>query len=370
MSIPAGIAVVAVLLLTGIFLTAMYLLRTNREADSPPPEPWPAIAILLAVRNEAHNLTRCLHSIAALDYPSEKLRVLIGNDDSEDETMAVATSFSRSRPNWEVLDIKEEWGQAKGKANVLAQLAAAAGEEPEFYFTTDADIAVSPTWVKSMLRYFSSGTGIVSGTTVVEGHNFLARMQRYDMASGTGMAKAFSYLPVVGRTVAVMGNNMAVRAEAYRKVGGYETVPFSVTEDFALNREITKAGYRSRIILEPTVKVFTLPAENWKCLLYQRRRWMEGAMQLPWWMILLLVVQALFFPLVFLLMLENIMAALLLWLVKVVLQGLLIRQVFLRIQEASRLPLWSFEGYSILLGLSLLLFYLLPLRVKWKGRKY
>lgn len=370
MSIGAGIAFAAVVLLAGVMLLALCLLQKNKEAEPLPPEQWPTVAILLAVRNEAHNLPRCLSSIAALDYPADKLKVFIGNDSSEDETMAVAEAFCRNRAGWEVRDIQEEWRQAKGKANVLAQLAYAAGQEPEFLFTTDADIAVPPSWVKAMLSHFSAGTGLLSGITMVEGQSFFPRMQGYDWALGIGLAKAYSYLPVVGKTLSVMGNNMAVRKEAYQKVGGYESIPFSVTEDFALHRELTHVGFDSKLIFDPAVKAFTLPVRSWNSLLHQRRRWMEGALQLPWPMLVILFVQALFFPALLLLLLDAPVLGLCLWLLKVVVQRLLVRQVFVQIKEPSKLPFFGFEWYSLLMGLNLVIFYLLPVPFKWKGRAY
>ena len=370
MSVLTSIAFAAVVLLIGVMLLALGLLKKTKETAPLPPEQWPTVAILLAVRNESHNLIRCLTSIADLDYPAGKLKVFIGNDDSEDETKEVAEAFCHNRPGWEVLDIQEEWGLARGKANVLAQLAHAAGQAPEFLFTTDADTAVPPSWIKSMLSHFTPGVGILSGITVVKGQHFFSRMQRYDWALGIGLAKAYSYLPIVGKTPSVMGNNLAVKREAYRKTGGYESIPFSVTEDFALHQELTHLGFKSKLILAPAVKAFSLPSRTMKSLLHQRRRWMEGALQLPWPMVTILMVQALFLPALLLLFLNAPVWGLSLWLIKLIVQWLIVRQVFVSIKEPLKQPFLGFECYSLLIGVSLVIFYLLPISFKWKGRPY
>ncbi|WP_017732901.1 glycosyltransferase family 2 protein [Nafulsella turpanensis] len=370
MSLLYSIALAAILLLLGVKLAACWLLRTSREAEASAMEQWPPVAVLLAVRNEAPRLSRCLNALSALDYPAEKLQVWIGNDASEDETKAVAGAFCQGRAGWRVLDIEEDWGQAKGKANVLAQLAHAAGEEPEFFFITDADVAVSASWIKSMLGHFTPEVAIVSGTCIVEGRHFFARMQRFDWALNQGLAKAYSLLRGAKKTLTVFGNNMAVRKEAYRKVGGFASIPFSVTEDFELHRQLSRLGYRSLHTLDPTAKSHTLPIERWKNLLHQRRRWMEGALQLPWFMVTILFVQALFFPAVLLLLFVSPLLGVGVWIAKVWLQRLVVRQFFSRIQEPSSLPFFGFEIYLLFLGLNLLVFYLLPFSFSWKGRRY
>jgi cellulose synthase/poly-beta-1,6-N-acetylglucosamine synthase-like glycosyltransferase len=50
---------------------------------------WPTISILLAARNEEEYLRACVETIFMLDYPKEKIQILIGNDDSEDHTQDV-----------------------------------------------------------------------------------------------------------------------------------------------------------------------------------------------------------------------------------------------------------------------------------------
>ncbi len=38
----------------------------------------------------------------------------------------------------------------------------------------------------------------------------------------------------LGKPLSAIGNNMSYRKSAYLEVGGYEKIPFSVTEDFQL----------------------------------------------------------------------------------------------------------------------------------------
>jgi glycosyltransferase involved in cell wall biosynthesis len=84
-----------------------------------------------------------------LSFPASDLEVLIGNDDSEDRTALLVEEFIKDKPNFRQFHIRHTIGLARGKANVLAQLAMQA--EGEYFFITDADIEVPPTGYRACL---------------------------------------------------------------------------------------------------------------------------------------------------------------------------------------------------------------------------
>ena len=200
--------------------------------------PSPLISILVAARNEEANISACLTALCSQDYPDEKIEIWVGDDQSEDGTAAIVKSFESDYPNIHLVQIEEQWKHLRGKANVLAQLARKA--KGEYLFITDADVIVEPTWIKSMLHYFTGSVGVITGVTAVEGRSLFAGFQNAEWlfytAHGHNNAQN-------GRPVTAMGNNMAVSLEAYLKTGGYENIPFSVTEDYELFRAILKNGY-------------------------------------------------------------------------------------------------------------------------------
>lgn len=364
------IAVFASALLVIINLLASALLLRGKDLPAPEPGEWPAVAVLLAVRNEEQRLEACLRALARLDYPAGKLQLWIGNDASTDRSRDIAEAFCKERAGWALCNIVENQGLARGKANVLAQLADKAAPFASYYFMTDADVAVEPGWIKELLRHVSPGVGIVSGTTVVAEQGWWARQQRFDWALGMGLVKAYTYLPQIGKSLSAIGNNMLVSRAAYESVGGYAQIPFSVTEDYQLHRELERKGYSSRHIARPEVKAHTTAVAGWGPLLHQRKRWMRGAMQLPFPLVALLFVQALFLPAILLLFYWSPFCALCLLLGKLLSQALLIRTLLHRLQEPAGFPFLGFEFYSLSLGLTLVLFYFLPLPLKWKGRRY
>jgi succinoglycan biosynthesis protein ExoA len=62
----------------------------------------PAITLVVAMRNEESSIERCLASIAAQEYPSDRLEVLVYDGDSTDRSVAIAERLAVGRPNWSV----------------------------------------------------------------------------------------------------------------------------------------------------------------------------------------------------------------------------------------------------------------------------
>ncbi|MEH0157749.1 glycosyltransferase [Limibacter armeniacum] len=330
-------------------------------------EQLPYISILLAVRNEEENLGNCLDALLALNYPKEKLEILVGNDASEDDTVAIAEKYSQQYDFIRLYSIEEKLGGAEGKANVLAQLAHFS--KGEFLFFTDADMEVPVGWIRDMLKGFDAAdVGVVTGVSYVEGNGLWNTWQAMEWLYALSLVKVMAILK---QPVTAMGNNMAVRRAAYEATGGYEQIPFSVAEDFALFWSMRKVGWDFRQLFTVGVLSRTQPVKTLLDWLKQRKRWMQGAMMLPWYWQLALVLHSCLLPVLLFFLFISPQWILLLSFSLISIRSFWIGSVlhFLRIKKG----LWSvfyFEPtYTILYSL-LLIYYLLPVNVEWKGREY
>src|SRR5688500_1606136 len=63
------------------------------------------VSILIAARNEAENIITCLQSITRLNYPSHLIEVLIGDDNSSDDTAKLVEAFIAGKPNFKLISI-------------------------------------------------------------------------------------------------------------------------------------------------------------------------------------------------------------------------------------------------------------------------
>lgn len=256
------------------------------------------VSILIAARNEADNILDCLKSVEALSYPKDQLQVLVGDDASDDETATLVDDFIKDKPHFELFHIKQLPEsveahqqlsgnlQLKGKTNVLAQLSQYA--TGDYLFFTDADIEVPADWIQNMLCHFKPNVGIVTGITTMKTDRFPLWGRSLKSLEGFQALEWLYYLAIMrlfslfNIPITAMGNNMAVTRTAYDAVGGYENIPFSITEDYALFRSILEKGFRFVQLFDRRVLTISKPIPTFSQLLIQRKRWMYGAISLPW----------------------------------------------------------------------------------------
>jgi cellulose synthase/poly-beta-1,6-N-acetylglucosamine synthase-like glycosyltransferase len=326
----------------------------------------PFVSILIAARNEEANISVCLNALINQDYPNEKIEIWVGNDQSEDGTAAIIQSFVQGYPNIDVLEIDAPLKHLRGKANVLAQLANKA--KGDYLFITDADVIVEPTWITSMLTYFTGSVGVITGVTAVEGESLFAKLQNaewlYYTAHGHNNAQS-------GRPVTAMGNNMAVSGEAYFKTGGYENIPFSITEDFELFRNILKIGFTFKTAFEHNVLGYTKPHPSFKGLLHQRKRWFTGAFQLPVGFVIGLVGLWAFLPILLLIVYFfgwKIVAGI--FFLKWITDIFFLFRSYKQLQLPVDIGVWIYTPVSAICNTIFLFYQFLPIPVQWKGRKY
>ncbi len=324
------------------------------------------ISILIAARNEEASIIKCLQSISDLHFPEGRFEVLIGNDASQDRTAALVEEFIDDKPNFRLFHIHHTIGLARGKANVLAQLIhQAAGD---ILCITDADVQVPPTWLSEMYAACRSNTGIATGITLVKGNRLFHQLQALDWVYASGIVKLFSDCQI---PVTAMGNNMVLTRQAYQATGGYEHLPFSLTEDYVLFHAVVEKKYAFRYLLNKEVKAYTEPMPSLLSLLKQRKRWMAGAMQLPFYIKSIFFLYALFLPLLISIFLVLPALALTLLLIKLFADILYLLWVLYRIHEPGLLKyVLLYEVYLMIFSLSTLLYYFAGGRVEWKGRVY
>ena len=381
MNIPLALAVAlaSVTVLTYILLIIFWKINVKSNFQALPT--FPPVAVLVAARNEEKHLAQCIDALVALNYPPEKVQIWIGNDDSSDNTEKIAGKYAQQFDRIKLINIHERMGQADAKANVLAHLiraSATARPSAQYLLITDADVQVNPDWAMGMLQQAGIGihtqkVGVVTGVTLIRGSSIWARLQCMDWLVGLGMVKVASEF---GKPVTTLGNNMMVSREAYEATGGYESMPFSITEDYALLHHTFRRGFGFRNVMDATVLAESFPIASVEELLQQRVRWMHGAMQLPKLLVILLFIVAFFYPLLIFIAFSKPWIVLGLFFLKICAEsmfaGILMQHLNLGLPRKKKLftALLLYEFYAAALLISMIILYFLPMKVRWKGRVF
>lgn len=134
------------------------LLLLARKSPPPPEDPveWPSVSILVPAYNEETHIGAKIENCLALDYPAEKLEVLVGSDCSTDRTAEIVRTCADSRVRL------FEMERRTGKVGVLNRLAREAREN--IFLFTDANTFLDASAARKLVRHFADPTvGAVSG---------------------------------------------------------------------------------------------------------------------------------------------------------------------------------------------------------------
>ena len=270
--------IIFLVVLSGYFIqSVLFVIGAAKRFPKIKEEDLPSATVIVAARNEEENILNCLESLEHLEYPEGKLEIILVDDKSTDSTGKIIDDFIAGKEKFKKIVTKKEIGMLKGKTNALANALDIA--EGEIILTTDADCKVHPSWAKTVASYYQKDIGAVNGFTTQNASNGFSGMQAIDfiylltVASGTINLK---------KPISCIGNNMSYRKQAYEEVGGYENLPFSVTEDFNLLFSIYKLGkYKIILPLDSNTLITSKPCTNFKDLYHQKKRWSVGGLGVP-----------------------------------------------------------------------------------------
>ncbi len=239
---------------------------------------YPMVSVIVPARNEETNLERCIAALSASEYPADCFEIIVVNDRSEDLTESVLDELAVRYPMVKPLHRRDtlDHPNLKGKPGALQHGIDCANGD--VLMLTDADCLVHPKWILHMAQPFGDPTvSLVCGFTVIRLQRLFDKLQDIEWLYTQTMARAGIQN---GIPLGCFGNNMAIRATTFQELGGYETIPFSITEDLALLQATHKAGKEIRYLCSKEVTVETLPCETLGEYLRQKHRWVRGGMAL------------------------------------------------------------------------------------------
>ena len=361
---------ILILLVVGGVMAVLIDLAVLISWSDPPEnnlsEDMPDISILVPMRNEASNVSDFIDCIKSLDYPPEKIEVIIGEDRSEDLTAAYLENEIAFDQRFKIVPITREIPGLMAKANVIAQLIPYC--HTPYYFITDADVRVPTSWISALLSYHTGGTGVLGGSTVVKVDGLWSSLQNIDwlMAQGLLFVASNKF-----NTMAVSGTNMMITKAACDAIGGYQRIPYPLTEDIGFLTAAKDQGFSAKNILNAPATAQIAPQTNWNALQRQRIRWIYGALRLPKLMVFLLLIRTLFLVFIVGMIWWKPLIAMTLYMVKFIVDLTLVKRVAIKLnQKVAMLHFICFEAFSCLISGISLFKYLFSKSINWKGRNY
>ncbi|MEL6789915.1 MAG: glycosyltransferase family 2 protein [Pseudomonadota bacterium] len=254
--------------------------RTRPAADNND-TPLPIITILLPVFREAKSLVILSQSIAALDYPSEKMDVKLLIEEEDEDTRAEAKRLNL-HAQWDVVTIPKGYPQTKPKACNYG-LHRAAGSLIVIY---DAEDQPQTDQLRCATAIFTSAQQVEAANPEAKPLACAQARLNFYNASETWLTRFFALeyalwfdtlLPALEKLdvpIPLGGTSNFFRTDILRDLGGWD--PFNVTEDADLGLRLAAQGFRTQIMPSTTYEEANCRVGNW---MRQRSRWMKGYMQ-------------------------------------------------------------------------------------------
>jgi cellulose synthase/poly-beta-1,6-N-acetylglucosamine synthase-like glycosyltransferase len=245
------------------------------KAPEPPRVPdrdLPMYTVLVPVYKEANVIGDLIANLAALDYPAEKLEVLVLLESDDQETIAAARA-ARPPSTVRLIVVPDAAPKTKPKAcNVGLFLARGehlvifdAEDKPDpqqlrkavAAFRAEGEQTVC---VQARLRYWNAST------------NLLTRM--FGLEYGYWFGAMLPGLDRLGLPIPLGGTSNHFRVDALRRLGGWD--PHNVTEDADLGLRASVEGFKVGVIDSDTDEEACARVRPW---IRQRTRWIKGYMQ-------------------------------------------------------------------------------------------
>lgn len=208
--------------------------RRARSADIEP-----TVSVVLAAHNESAHLHGKIAGLLALDYPADKLEIIVVSDGSTDETDEIVRSYEDRGV------ILERIERPSGKATALNRGVARA--RGELILFCDARQRVSPDALRALVRLFADpDVGAASGELHMPGERGPGVYWRYE-------AFIRAHESNVDSLVGATGALYAIRRKLYRMLP-----EDSLVDDMFTPLQIVLRGYR--VVFEPAAALYDVEA--------------------------------------------------------------------------------------------------------------
>jgi cellulose synthase/poly-beta-1,6-N-acetylglucosamine synthase-like glycosyltransferase len=243
------------------------------EIAKVPPDLWPTYTILCPLYKEAEILPQFVSAMEKMDYPKEKLQILLLLEENDPETAAAA--YKALLPSYmQIVIVPHSLPKTKPKACNYGLLKATG----EFTVIYDAEDMPEPDQLKKAVLAFvklrKEKIACVQAKLNFYNprQNLLTRV--FTAEYSTWFDLILTGLQSIHAPIPLGGTSNHFPTKLLREFNGWDA--FNVTEDCDLGMRLVKHGYHTAIVESTTWEEANSQAANW---FWQRTRWVKGYIQ-------------------------------------------------------------------------------------------
>ena len=245
-----------------LFSKFSFLQNPNSSINRPP-----SVSLIVCAKNEADNFKK--HIPLWLDQEHPNFELILINDASSDETLAVMQQFAQLDPRIQIVNVKNNeafWGNKKYALTLGIKRA-----KNNLLVFTDADCRpASNSWLSIIVSQFSEDKQIVLGYGAYEKEKgLLNKIIRFEtlMTAVQYFSYAQSGIPYMG-----VGRNLAYTSTLFYEVNGFikHIKIASGDDDLFVNEAASSTN--TVICTSPEAFTYSIPKKTWKQWIRQKKR--------------------------------------------------------------------------------------------------
>jgi cellulose synthase/poly-beta-1,6-N-acetylglucosamine synthase-like glycosyltransferase len=247
-----------------IFIFVTLFENRKRVYIEPKNFDFPEVSLIVPCLNEEKNIAKTLNSIIELDYPKDKIEIIVVDDGSTDNTFNVAKGFA----------LKDNRIRVFKKPNGGKYTALNLGIKEvkyDFIGTVDSDSYLHRDSLRKTMYYFKDPEIMVVASTVMVSNakSILEGIQYIEYAISNFLRKVFSFLDSVN---VVPGPLSVFKKKVFDELGGFRKA--HQVEDMEIAFRMQRYDYKIAHAMDAIV--YTDGCKTLKELFSQRLRWRRG----------------------------------------------------------------------------------------------
>jgi cellulose synthase/poly-beta-1,6-N-acetylglucosamine synthase-like glycosyltransferase len=245
---------------------------SKEELTTIPEQNWPSYTVFCPLYKEWQVVPQFVKSMSQLDYPKDKLQVMLLLESDDRETIEKIKAFDL--PSYFTLVVvPNTLPKTKPKACNYGLLFATG----DFSVIYDAEDVPDPLQLKkAVLAFQKAGNKTICVQAKLNfynpNHNLLTRLFTAEYSLWFDLV--LTGLQSIRGPIPLGGTSNHFRTRDLFKLKGWDS--FNVTEDADLGIRLVKQGYSTAIVDSITLEEANSSPQNW---FFQRSRWIKGYMQ-------------------------------------------------------------------------------------------
>jgi cellulose synthase/poly-beta-1,6-N-acetylglucosamine synthase-like glycosyltransferase len=230
---------------------------------------YPTVAIAVPCWNESKTIGGTIESLLALDYPEDKLQIIIVDNNSRDNTQEIAQSYKMQYPGQVEVLMEEK----QGKHNAVNK--ALHSSTSDLFGCLDADSFVDTKSLRIIASYFEHHKEAMAVTPCIHiksPKTIMQRLQAVEYLMGVFLRKAFGQLDAIQVTP---GPFSIFKREVFTIIGDYRKA--HNTEDYEITLRMHK--HKLKIMNSHKALVYTVGPATLRGYFAQRLRWARGFLE-------------------------------------------------------------------------------------------